>query len=268
MQLMPAIEVHDSGVLRPVSHTKNTSVAIIAHSRLVRESLHALLTPRKGLSMVWSAATSDWGRLVAMRPDVVLVQHDHSNSGAIRELAACIPNIKLIVIDAVPAELDVVGCLQYGVVGFALKDASSDDVMNAIHAVAEGGRVMPETVTERLCVQLSQIGKKDNRELWMGIAELTLRERQVVQFVLDGLSNKEIAAQMNISTCTVKTHMHNILEKLKITSRIDLINHCLRRDRNSSSLASAMWSGRQCGVAGDQFSESLRNRPGNRPESV
>lgn len=213
-----------------MSHSESIKVAIVAHSCLLRQSLSGLLKGNKGVSVTSSVTASDCIRVPALSPDVVLLQHDHANTAPIRELTSDSTGMKLIVIEAVPAELDVVGCLKCGVAGFTLKDTSVEDLVTTIHAVAVGARVMPQPVTDRLCTQLSQIGKKSNRDLWMDMDDLTLRERQVVQFMLDGLSNKEIASQMNISTFTVKSHVHNILNKLNISSRIHLLNYWSRRE--------------------------------------
>lgn len=221
-----------------MSDNNEIKVAIVSQSTLLRHSLQGILKRGSGLTVVASATASNCDTLFAVSPDVALVQHDQSNCGPIRELGAAIPGMKVILIEAVAAELDVVGCLKCGVAGFTLKDAFVEDVVNAIHTVAAGGRVMPQCVTDRLCSQLSEIGKRNNGELSMGMAELTLRERQVAEFVLDGLSNKEIAAQMNISTYTVKSHVHNILDKLSISSRIDLVNYFCRRERYVSTWTS------------------------------
>jgi DNA-binding NarL/FixJ family response regulator len=232
MEAAAQLSIHNSLHSDRVPRNNGVTVAIVCTSRLLGESLRRFLHNKEGLSV--AAVATDCDRLLAIGPDVILVQHDHASSTSIRNVAVALPAAKLVVIDAVPAELDVVGCLKYAVAGFTLRDTVVEELVAVIHAVAEGDRVLPQTVTDRLCIQLSEIGKKSNRDLWMSIDELTLRERQVVQFISDGLSNKEIAAQMNISMCTVKSHVHSILEKLHVSSRIDVINYLSRRHRSAT----------------------------------
>lgn len=207
-------------------------IAIVSSSHLIRESLHALLQREPHLVITSSIAFFDWSKLAsAPMPDIVLIQRDSESCGPLYEVMENLPEAKLILIEAVPSELDLVGCIQSGVAAFTLKEANANHLMSTIHAVAAGRRVMPQAVIDRLCAQLVEIGKNKNRYLWASVANLTPMERQVVRLVLDGLSNKEIGTKLSRSSNTVKYHIRNVMKKVKIKSRVDLVNYVWRSNQ-------------------------------------
>jgi DNA-binding NarL/FixJ family response regulator len=108
-----------------------------------------------------------------------------------------------------------------GVSGFVLKDASIRDFVGSIRAVAAGQKVFPASLTDSL---LSQIVEDASQKGLLNIADvkMTTREREIVDLIADGLSNKEIARKLSIATDTVKSHVHNILEKLSLRSRTEV----------------------------------------------
>ena len=158
------------------------------------------------------------------RPDVILLDLGLGGRGSlqvVRDLRAMYPETKLIMMGLVPAESEVLGLVREGVSGFVLKDASISDFVASIRAVAAGQTVFPSVLTESL---LSQIAGDAARKgaLHPADVELTRREREIVDLITVGLSNKEIGKKLNIATDTVKSHVHNILEKLALRSRVEV----------------------------------------------
>jgi DNA-binding NarL/FixJ family response regulator len=121
----------------------------------------------------------------------------------------------------IPVKSEILGLVKEGVSGFVLKDASISDFVASIRAVAAGQRAFPTSLTDSL---LSQIAENAAQKGWVDIADvkMTTREREIVDLIADGLSNKEIATKLSIATDTVKSHVHNILEKLSLRSRVEV----------------------------------------------
>jgi len=147
--------------------------------------------------------------------------------------------IKVIVMDLVPLQEDVLVFVQAGVSGFILKDATVNDFLHTIRSVAGGAKVLPPRLTESL---FSQIVDKAVRELGtskiIGSVKMTRRERQVIDLVADGLTNKEIAQKLHLSTYTIKSHIHNILEKLALHTRVQIAKYAHTSQDYSETLKS------------------------------
>jgi two-component system nitrate/nitrite response regulator NarL len=120
---------------------------------------------------------------------------------------------------------DVIAFIQAGANGFIVKDATIEDFVRTIRSVAEGADVVPPALTGTL---LSQIVDQAVARSTAGVLEsvqMTKREREITSLIADGMSNKEIAQRLNIATYTVKSHVHNILEKLALHSRLQIAAH-------------------------------------------
>jgi len=108
-----------------------------------------------------------------------------------------------------------------GVSGFVLKDASITDFVAAIRAVAAGKKVFPTSLTQSLLTQIVEDATRKGR-VDISDVKLTTREREIADLISEGLSNKEIAKKISLATDTVKSHVHNILEKLHLRSRVQV----------------------------------------------
>jgi len=116
-----------------------------------------------------------------------------------------------------------------GVSGFILKDATVNEFVKTIRTVAKGEKVLPPPLTDSL---FSQIVNKtvngptdDSSPDLLNAVRLTKRELQVMRFISEGMTNKEIAKKLHISTYTVKSHVHNVLEKLALHSRVQIAKY-------------------------------------------
>jgi two-component system NarL family response regulator len=130
--------------------------------------------------------------------------------------------------DLMPAQSEVVEFVKAGVAGFILKDATIDDFLRTIRSVAEGHKVLPPSLTQSLFSHIVeyavQSGKADRL---MKAVRLTRREHEVVNLIARGMSNKEIARELNVALHTVKSHVHNTLEKLALHTRLELASFAL-----------------------------------------
>jgi DNA-binding NarL/FixJ family response regulator len=162
-------------------------------------------------------------------PAIVLLDLGLRNQSSI-ELVKVIKRdfqkVKIIVMDLVPSHEDVLEFIQAGVSGFILKDANVDDFLKTIRSVATGVKVLPLNLTESLFSQIinKAVVESDHSKIIESVI-MTKRERQVIELVADGLANKEIANKLNLSTFTVKSHVHNILEKLALHTRVQIAKY-------------------------------------------
>ena len=136
------------------------------------------------------------------------------------------PELKIIVMDVLPLQSNVFDFVQAGVSGFILKDANTVEFIKTIRSVFIGAKVLPEQLT---CSFFSQIAENSINEVKpseiVESVNMTKRERQVIDLIAASATNKEIAQKLNLSLFTVKSHVHNILEKLAISKRIQIEKH-------------------------------------------
>jgi len=205
---------------------KPISILLIEDNRLFRIGLSGLLRKQKGLKLLASSAAPDvipqlgpW-----QRPDVILLDLGLGDRGSIqvvRGIRQTSPDSKLIAMGLTPVKSEILGLVKEGVSGFVLKDASITDFVGAIRAVAAGHKVFPASLTESLLSQILEDASR-NGKVEIGDVKMTAREREIIDLITDGLSNKQIAQRLNIATDTVKSHVHNILEKLSLRSRVQV----------------------------------------------
>jgi DNA-binding NarL/FixJ family response regulator len=103
-----------------------------------------------------------------------------------------------------------------------MKDASFEDFFATIRTVAGGGEVLPKALTNSLFAQIARNAANGSKARVLEAVRLTTREREVIGLLGEGLSNKEISTRMHIAVHTVKSHVHNVLEKLALHSRLEV----------------------------------------------
>lgn len=220
---------------------KKISILVIEDNRLLRDGLSSMIREQKDLKIL--AAFGDCAKALQFirksQPGIVLLDLGLRNQNSlelVKILKKDFKKIKVIVMDLVPLQEDVLIFVQAGVSGFILKDATVKDFLHTIRSVAGGAKVLPPPLTESL---FSQIVDKAVTELGtseiIGSVKMTGRERQVIDLVADGLTNKEIAQKLHLSTYTIKSHIHNILEKLALHTRVQIAKYAhTSRDYNDT----------------------------------
>jgi DNA-binding NarL/FixJ family response regulator len=128
--------------------------------------------------------------------------------------------------DLIPLQADILEFVQAGVSGFILKDANVAEFFKTIRSVYQGARVLPSHLTGSLFSQIVEHAINGSKPSVIDESvRLTKRERQVIELIADGATNKEIAQKLHLSTYTVKSHVHNILEKLALNTRVQIAKH-------------------------------------------
>ena len=213
-----------------------TRVLLIEDNRLLREGIAAALEGHGGFEVVALAEDGDAVRELkecGRPPDVVLLDLGLEKANSLQLMAVLrteLPEARIIAMDILPAQVDIVEFVEAGGSGFILKSASLDDYVGTIQAVARGETVLPAVLTASLFTQIVESALRSGREIPAGAIRLTSREKEVVDLISAGLSNKEIAARLHIATHTVKSHVHNILEKLTLSSRLEIAAFVHRRE--------------------------------------
>jgi DNA-binding NarL/FixJ family response regulator len=211
------------------------SVALIEDNRLVREGIAALLNQLPDLKVVAGGSSADMALLNHVSPQVILLDLGLRNGDSLRvaeRVRKEFPEAKVIVMDLLPVHEDIVEFVNAGVSGFIMKDATLDDLVSTIRSVAEGAHVLPPQMAGTLFSQIARDAVIRGRPEVLEAVRMTPRERDVINLIAEGLSNKEIAGQLHIATHTVKSHVRNVMEKLMLHTRLQIAAYA-HRDRAS-----------------------------------
>ena len=172
-----------------------------------------------------------------MKPQLVLLDSalgDRDSARFVREVRQSFPDIKVIVMGLLPAHEDFVEFIRAGVAGFILKDATIEVFVTTILSVADGVSVLPSLLTSTLFSHVAAQAVSRGRRGAKAAVRMTARERQVIELIAEGLSNKEIADRLHLATHTVKSHVHNILEKLALHTRLEVAVYAHEQGAESS----------------------------------
>jgi two-component system, NarL family, response regulator LiaR len=200
-------------------------VMIVDDHPLVRSGLEAFLMVQKDLKLVAQARNGQQAITLCAetRPEVVLMDllmPGMSGIEAIRQIKQAFPQVQCIALTSYKDEDLVQGALQSGAIGYLLKDVSSEDLANAIRSAYTGRPSLAPEAAQAL-IQMSMKGPAAG-------ADLTDRERDVLDLMVEGLNNPDIADRLVISRGTVKFHVSSILSKLGVTSRTEAVSLALK----------------------------------------
>jgi DNA-binding NarL/FixJ family response regulator len=207
-------------------------VLLIEDNRILREGISAMLNDQPDIRAVATSGNGDaLEKARKLKPQVVLLDLGLRSQNSLRiaeTIKTRFPKAEIVVMDLIPVQAEVIEFVKAGVSGFILKDATIDDFLHTIRSVAEGKKVLPPPLAESLFSHIVefavQTGKADKL---MRAVKLTKREHEVVNLISRGMSNKEIAGELNIAVHTVKSHVHNTLEKLALQTRLELASFAL-----------------------------------------
>jgi RNA polymerase sigma factor (sigma-70 family) len=213
--------------------SKSISLFLIEDNRLLREGIAAMLTEQPDFEVVGTASRGDAALLLLRdtKPRVVLLDsglEDQDSLRLLRTLREGFPGTRVIVLDLLPAQQEIVEFIRAGVSGFIAKDATLAELVSAIRSVAEGRSVLPPDYTATIFSHVANQAVGRALGEVVEAVKLTNREREVIELIAQGLSNKEIAQRLQLSTETVKSHVHNALEKLALHSRLQLAVYARR----------------------------------------
>ncbi len=143
----------------------------------------------------------------------------------VSSLLAKSPATKIIVMDLGPFQPTLMEYVGAGIAGFVLKDATFDEFLHTIRQVAGGNKVLPPSLTSSLLSSIAENAARKGKGNLFKSVRMSSRERQVVELIAQGLSNKQIASRLNLAVDTIKSHVHNILEKLALHTRLEIASY-------------------------------------------
>jgi DNA-binding NarL/FixJ family response regulator len=210
---------------------KKIKLLLIEDNRLLREGLNVMLKKQKDINVVETVGNGEniLNIMQKYKPDIVLLDlglRNRNSLNLVKLIKKKFQVTKVIVMDLIPSQEDVYEFVQEGVSGFILKDATVSDFLKTIRSVAKGFQILPPNLTVSLFSQIvDHAVKGSNHSAVMESVRMTKRERQVIELISEGCTNKEIAQELHLSTYTVKSHVHNILEKLALSTRVQIAKY-------------------------------------------
>jgi two-component system response regulator NreC len=211
---------------------KQTEVLLVDDHEIVRAGLRSLLERHQDVKIVGEAGSGTEAVELAaeLKPDVVLMDvsmRDMDGVEATRRIKKRAPDVNVLALTVHEEEAYFFEMLSAGASGYVPKRASPQVLLTAIALVAEGEVFLHPTVAGALVQEYLQEGRSGARErVYDG---LTPRQREVLTLIAEGLSNQEIARRLDISVRTVERHRENIMKRLNLHSRVELVKYALRK---------------------------------------
>jgi DNA-binding NarL/FixJ family response regulator len=204
-------------------------VALVDDHPVVLAGIRALLNEAPEIVLV-GEATSGGAALRMIQevvPDVAVIDislPDLNGVDLARRIAISAPSVKLLVLTVHEDRAYVQPLLQAGVKGYVLKRSAAEDLLRAIRAIEAGGIYLDPAIADKA---LSDAGRKTSGAGWAGQEVLSPRETDVIRLTAQGISNKEIAARLDVSVKTVETYKARAAEKLGLRNRADIVRYCI-----------------------------------------
>ncbi|GIP24451.1 response regulator transcription factor [Paenibacillus sp. J22TS3] len=208
-------------------------IMVVDDHIVVRSGLMALLNGKNGMEVIGDAADGREAiqKAAELEPDVVLMDlsmpQGMDGLSATAELKKQMPGVSVLILTMHDDEEYLFRAIQSGASGYILKSAPHDELVTAILSVAGGSAYLYPTATKRLMNEYLDAMK--NGESQGTFDTLSEREREILSWVAKGYSNKEIAEHLIISVKTVETHKSNLMEKLGLKTRPDLVKYAMKK---------------------------------------
>lgn len=202
-------------------------ILIIEDNRVLRDGISEMLNGQPDMHVVASIGN---GNAILMKasqtkPHVILLDMgltSFKETSIVESLKETLPDSKVIGMGFIPSQSDIVEFVEAGASGFILKNATVKEFLSTIRSVIEGTKVLPPSLAGSLFSHVIEHALKKKKGNLTNAVRMTKREREIIALIVDGQSNKEIAQQLNIATHTVKSHVHNIMEKLALHTRLQI----------------------------------------------
>jgi DNA-binding NarL/FixJ family response regulator len=210
---------------------KKIRLLLVEDNRLLREGLTVMLKKQQDMHVVETVGNGENIMSIMHRhkPEVVLLDLgliSRNSLNLVKLIKKNFSTAKVIMMDLIPLQADVFEFVQAGVSGFILKDATVNDFLKTIRSVAKGLQILPTNLTGSLFSQIVEQAINESKpSILIDSVRMTKRERQVIELISVGCTNKEIAQKLHLSTYTIKSHVHNILEKLALNTRVQIAKY-------------------------------------------
>lgn len=209
---------------------KKIRLLLIEDNPILRDGILSILKPYKDINVINNPGNSrnTLLNLSQIKPNVVLLDMGLRSQNSLRVVEVLkkeFREAKIIVMDLAPVQADILKYVEAGANGFILKDASLNDLLQTIRTVSQGSTVLPTPLINSLFSQIVEHALGTGRLKLRNALRMTKREKEVIRFLSEGLTNKEIAEKIHVSAFTVKSHIHNIMEKLALHTRLEVAHY-------------------------------------------
>lgn len=199
---------------------------IIEDNRILRIGLMSMLKTQRDIQIIGASGNSKNTilKIHNMKPNVILIDLGLRSQKSLQMVDLVkkeFPEAKLIVMDLAPVKADILMFVKAGASGFVLKDATLEDFLSTVRAVADGEKVLPAHSPETFFTQIIDYAMRSGKTKLRESARITKREHEIMELLSDAHSSQEIAKKLMLSTSTVKSQIHSILEKLSLHTRLE-----------------------------------------------
>lgn len=207
-----------------------TKIILVDDHQMMRDGLRALLDKEAGFKVVGDAPNGRDAIEVAKKlaPDIVVMDVGLPGLNGIeatRQIAEASPNANVIALSMHSDKRYVIQMLRAGAKAYLLKNCASDELVRAIRAVQNGETFLSQGIAQTLVEHVV----RDQASAGSAFTDLTSREREVLQLLGEGMTSKEIAAELHISVKTVETYRRDIMQKLDLHSVAELTKYAIRQ---------------------------------------
>ena len=211
--------------------TRTTTIVLADDHRIVRQGLHALLKAEPDFSIIGEAGDGLEALALVKRlnPDVIvldLMMPGLNGLEVARQISKQVQHTKIIILSMYDDEGFVLEALSNGASAYVLKDAGSNDLIQAVREVCGGHRYLSPPLSDRAIEVYEQLTKAKTMDKY---ETLTTREREVLHLSAEGHTNSEIASRLGISVRTAETHRSKVMHKLGVHTQADLTRYALQR---------------------------------------
>ena len=209
-------------------------VLVVDDHTLFRRGIADVLSSQDDLELIGEAVDGLEGieKARQLRPDVILMDLNMPNCTgleAIQALQAEMPGTNVLILTVSEMEEDLFASIKYGAKGYLLKNAEPDELIQAIHHVARGESIILPLMATKLLIEFQNLSSGRKKKPDDDEGGLSPREKEVLQLVAKGATNREIADSLFISENTVKTHLQNIMEKLHLANRSQAAAYAIQK---------------------------------------
>lgn len=213
---------------------ENIRVFLCNEYTLLRQGVRKLLELEPDITVVGEAGDGQemLDRLKKAAPDVILMGIGMSNMDGITatyKAVKILSRLKVVILAAYEDEFYIFKAIKAGVMGYLLKDASFDDLMETIRTVYKGEASIQPVVATKVLREFAMLDKREIKEGEKFYSDLTEREKDILRLIALGGTNKEIAQKLNISEKTVKNHISNIFQTLHVNNRTQAAIYALEK---------------------------------------
>jgi DNA-binding NarL/FixJ family response regulator len=220
---------------------KKINILLIEDNKILLDSISSLI--KKERDMNCATAINNPQIIIPLirkqKPNIVLLNYNAPNQNSlsiVKSIHIDYPETKVIIMALTSSDTNAYEFVEAGASGFMLENISCSDMIKTIRSVYKGLKVLPTFLTNMLFSQIVRHKISDNDlSAFDKIARLTKQEKNVMELIADGLTNKDIGKNLGISTYTVKSHVHNILEKLSLNTRVQIAKLAFVQESNKQT---------------------------------